>query len=204
MEVNERVKITNTDSIWDDKEGTIESIDGDTVTVYVEFNKEENKFVRQIFNINNLSSLSSEPEVLTEAVQTYYRVELYEGRLNLGGIVAASFEVIPTRETIEDWPEDFAELDDDVRAAYYKYDDLMHEIFDKIYAPAVKVGTKFAFTHATFNEVKPLLAEMNNQLKIIDPAYHLEVKEVNVDDSKIKYADKDQVAFIRENKYGKL
>ena len=58
MEVNERVKITNTDSIWDDKEGTIESIDGDTVTVYVEFNKEENKFVRQIFNINNLKRLS--------------------------------------------------------------------------------------------------------------------------------------------------
>ena len=53
----DRVKIVNTNSIWDNKEGVVEDINGDIATVYVEFIPEEDKKVRQDFNVENLERL---------------------------------------------------------------------------------------------------------------------------------------------------
>ena len=57
MNYFDRVKIVNTNSIWDGKEGVVEDINDNIVTVMVEFIPEENKKVRQEFNIENLESL---------------------------------------------------------------------------------------------------------------------------------------------------
>lgn len=54
MEVGQRVKISGTNSIWDGKEGVVESIDGDDTLVKVDFDKENNRFVKQNFSITNL------------------------------------------------------------------------------------------------------------------------------------------------------
>lgn len=54
MNYFDRVRIINTNSIWDDKEGVVEDINGDIITVMVDFIPEENKKVRQDFNIVNL------------------------------------------------------------------------------------------------------------------------------------------------------
>jgi len=53
----DRVRIINTNSIWDNKEGVVEDINNDIVTVYVDFNVEEEKRVRQDFNIDNLEKI---------------------------------------------------------------------------------------------------------------------------------------------------
>lgn len=57
MNYFDRVKIVNTNSIWDGKEGVVEDINDNIVTVMVEFIPEENKKVRQEFNIENLETL---------------------------------------------------------------------------------------------------------------------------------------------------
>ena len=57
MNYFDRVRIINTNSIWDDKEGVVEDINGDIITVMVDFIPEENKKVRQDFNIVNLEKI---------------------------------------------------------------------------------------------------------------------------------------------------
>ncbi len=57
MNYFDRVKIVNTNSIWDGKEGVVEDINDNIATVMVDFIPEENKKVRQEFNIENLESL---------------------------------------------------------------------------------------------------------------------------------------------------
>lgn len=53
----DRVKIINTNSIWDGKEGVVEDINDNVVTVMVDFIPEENKRVRQDFNVENLERI---------------------------------------------------------------------------------------------------------------------------------------------------
>ena len=57
MNYFDRFRIINTNSIWDDKEGVVEDINGDIITVMVDFIPEENKKVRQDFNIVNLEKI---------------------------------------------------------------------------------------------------------------------------------------------------
>lgn len=54
MNIGQKVKIKNTNSVWDNKEGILEEIDGDTCTVFVDFIPSEHKRVRQDFNIDNV------------------------------------------------------------------------------------------------------------------------------------------------------
>lgn len=65
MEVGDRVRISGTNSFWDGREGLVEWVDEDngTCTVFVDFDPENNKRVRQDFALESLS--------LTEA----YRVK---------------------------------------------------------------------------------------------------------------------------------
>lgn len=53
----DRVRIVNTNTIWDGKEGVVEDINDNSVTVYVDFIPEENKKVRQLFNVENLEKI---------------------------------------------------------------------------------------------------------------------------------------------------
>jgi len=53
----DRVRIVNTDTIWDGKEGVVEDINDNNVTVYVDFIPEEDKKVRQLFNVENLEKI---------------------------------------------------------------------------------------------------------------------------------------------------
>ena len=53
----DRVRIVNTNTIWDGKEGVVEDINDNNVTVYVDFIPEEDKKVRQLFNVENLEKI---------------------------------------------------------------------------------------------------------------------------------------------------
>lgn len=66
MEKGQRVKIINTNSIWDNKEGVLEDINGERCTVFVDFIPEQNKRVRQDFNLENVESLDSFNEALKD------------------------------------------------------------------------------------------------------------------------------------------
>lgn len=68
MEKGQRVKIINTNSIWDDKEGVLEDINGEKCTVFVDFIPEQNKRVRQDFKLENVESLDSFDEALKDKV----------------------------------------------------------------------------------------------------------------------------------------
>ena len=68
MKKGQRVKIINTNSIWDDKEGVLEEINGEKCTVFVDFIPEQNKRVRQDFNLENVESLDSFNEALKDTV----------------------------------------------------------------------------------------------------------------------------------------
>lgn len=54
MEIGQKVKIKDTNTVFDGKEGILEKIDGDTYTVFVDFNPSEGKKVRQNFTESNL------------------------------------------------------------------------------------------------------------------------------------------------------
>ena len=60
MEIGQKVKIQGTNSIWDDKEGILEEINGNICTVYVDFIPEEDKKVRQEFNIENILTFNKD------------------------------------------------------------------------------------------------------------------------------------------------
>ena len=53
----DRVRIVNTNDIWEGKEGVVEDIDGENILVYVDFIPEENKRVKQYFNSQNLEKI---------------------------------------------------------------------------------------------------------------------------------------------------
>lgn len=54
MEIGQKVKIKDTNTVFDGKEGILEKIDGDTYTVFVDFKPDEGKKVRQNFAESNL------------------------------------------------------------------------------------------------------------------------------------------------------
>ena len=62
MNINQRVKIEGTNTFWDGKEGILEEINEDagTCTVFVDFNPEEGKRIRQDFHIENIEESLSE------------------------------------------------------------------------------------------------------------------------------------------------
>ena len=53
----DRVRIINTNDVWEGKEGVVEDINEDIITVYVDFIPEENKKVRQDFKSDNLEKI---------------------------------------------------------------------------------------------------------------------------------------------------
>ena len=58
MEIGQTVTINGTNSVWDGKQGVIEDIIDDVATVFVDFEPEEGKKVRQDFNLENLSEVN--------------------------------------------------------------------------------------------------------------------------------------------------
>ena len=54
MQKGQKVIIRNTNSVWDGKEGIVEEISEDKATVFVNFIPEQQKRVRQDFNLENL------------------------------------------------------------------------------------------------------------------------------------------------------
>lgn len=59
MEKGQRVKIVNTNSFWDGKEGVVEDVNEDEskCTIFVDFKPEEGKRVRQDFKTENVEAL---------------------------------------------------------------------------------------------------------------------------------------------------
>lgn len=60
MNIGDKVKINMPDTVWDKKEGVLESINDNTCTVFVDFIPEEGKKVRQDFDIKNIDNGISE------------------------------------------------------------------------------------------------------------------------------------------------
>jgi len=55
MNIGQKVTINMPDTVWDKKEGIIESINDNTCVVFVDFIPEEGKKVRQEFNLDNIA-----------------------------------------------------------------------------------------------------------------------------------------------------
>lgn len=68
MNIGQRVKINMPDTIWDKKEGVVESIEDTTCTVFVDFIPEEGKKIRQDFSLDNLeySDYNNDSDEITE------------------------------------------------------------------------------------------------------------------------------------------
>ena len=68
MEIGKRVKIVGTNSFWDNKEGMLEAFDEEEgrCTVFVDFNPEQGKKIRQDFNLENIEELDSLQEALKD------------------------------------------------------------------------------------------------------------------------------------------
>lgn len=74
MRVGDKVSIDNTNEVWDNKVGVIEELDdtGEYALVRVEFG--DNKFVRQEFNVNNLTPIAE----IKEELNTMEEKELFK------------------------------------------------------------------------------------------------------------------------------
>ena len=74
MEIGDKVKIIGTNSIWDDKEGVIESINGDVYTLFVDFipiSDGINKAIA-IININLLCLQINSPNLCISTPPYFY------------------------------------------------------------------------------------------------------------------------------------
>ena len=136
---------------------------------------------------------------LMEGINKYYRLEIEDEFGDRAGLFTGAFELIPTKETIEEYPEDFADLTDDERNRYYRFDELINEL-SKIKAPGVDTNFNgfrssdiFAFTAETYQDFQEVILEIKQILKEL--GFKLIVKEIEVDDTDISYKDKDQIAF---------
>lgn len=78
MKIGQKVKIKGTNSIWDGKEGILEEINEDVATVFVNFIPEQQKRVRQDFNIENVE------ETLEEAYKNKETGEIGDILKNIG------------------------------------------------------------------------------------------------------------------------
>ena len=109
--------------------------------------------------------------------------------------------MIPTKSTIEEYPEDFEELTPDERRRYYQFDYLLNQL-SKIKSPGVDTNFNgfrendiFAFTSDKYAEIKDIINEMKQVLKGL--GFKLIIKELDVDDVDISYRDSDQIAFSK-------
>lgn len=137
-----------------------------------------------------------ESNSLTEELNKYYRIELEGVDGEKEGLITGSFNYIPTKETIEEYPDDFDYLSNEKRDLLYRYDELLDKLC-KIKSPAVSSTSIFAFTKNKYNEFKDIIKEMKDivpQLGITD-AQKIVVTEVEVDDLDVTYKDDDQIAF---------
>ena len=167
-------------------------------------NKETFPTIKGLPDINKAyDDFESMDESLKEDINKYYRLEIEDAFGDRSGLITGSFELIPTRDTIEEYPEDFVDLTDDERRRYYRFDLLLNELC-KIKSPGVdaNLGTLrssdiFAFTSNKYNEIKPIIEEMSQLLK--EMGFKLIVKELDIDDEDISYRDDDQVAFSKSN-----
>ena len=153
----------------------------------------------KIYDIEEFNKIES----LNEDVNKYYRLELEDCWRNRLGLFTGAFEAIPTKETIENYPEDFKDLTKEERERYYRFDELLNEL-SKIKSPGVdaklqnfKADDIFAFTSSKYNEILPIIKEMRQLLK--EMGFKLIVKELDIDDVNISYRDDDQVAFSKSN-----
>ena len=155
----------------------------------------------ELFDI--LQDYMKQDESLNEEVNKYYRLELEDCWRNRLGLFTGAFEAIPTKETIENYPEDFKDLTKEERERYYRFDELLTEL-SRIKSPGVdssiqnfKEDDIFAFTSSKYNEILPIIKEMRQLLK--EMGFKLIVKELDIDDVNISYRDDDQVAFSKSN-----
>ena len=138
-------------------------------------------------------------ESLKESINKYYRLEIEDSFGDREGLWTGAFNLIPTKETIENYPEDFEELTPDERRNYYQFDYLLNKL-SKIKSPGVDTNFNgfrendiFAFTSNKYAEIKDIINEMRQVLKEL--GFKLIVKELDVDDVEISYRDDDQIAF---------
>lgn len=138
-------------------------------------------------------------ESLKESISKYYRLEIEDSFGDREGLWTGAFNLIPTKETIENYPEDFEELTPDDRRNYYQFDYLLNKL-SKIKSPGVDTNFNgfrendiFAFTSSKYTEVKDIIVEMRQVLKEL--GFKLIIKELDVDDAEISYRDDDQIAF---------
>ena len=159
------------------------------------------KSSNQIKRIDNLKPTSSNN--INEDINKYYRLELEDCWRNRLGLFTGAFEAIPSKETIENYPEDFEDLTQEERERYYRFDELLNEL-SKIKSPGIdttiqnfKEDDIFAFTSSKYNEILPIIKEMRQLLR--EMGFKLIVKELDIDDVNISYRDDDQVAFSKSN-----
>lgn len=140
-------------------------------------------------------------ESLNEDVNKYYRLEIEDRFGDRAGLWTGAFELIPTKSTIEDYPEDFEDLTPDERRRYYQFDYLLNQL-SKIKSPGIDTNFNglrendiFAFTSNKYVEIKDIINEMKQVLKEL--GFKLIIKELDVDDIDISYRDSDQIAFSK-------
>ena len=138
-------------------------------------------------------------ESLKESINKYYRLEIEDSFGDREGLWTGAFNLIPTKETIENYSEDFEELTPDERRNYYQFDYLLNKL-SKIKSPGVDTNFNgfrerdiFAFTSNKYAEIKDIINEMKHVLKEL--GFKLIIKELDVDDVEISYRDNDQIAF---------
>ena len=147
-------------------------------------------------------------ESLKEDINKYYRIEIQDEFGDRAGLFTGSFELIPTRDTIEEYPEDFDWLTDEQRNRYYRIDEIINELA-KIKSPGVDTdfnglrdGDIFAYTPKTYGRFKTLIKELKGLVKQL--GMDIIIKEVSVDDKNISYKDDDQVAYSKSDKEDEL
>lgn len=176
MEKGKRVRISN-GSFLNGKEGIIENIDGDKVTVYVDFDIEENKRIRQDFNVEELE------EVLSESINKQYKYVAYHG----------------SRDTNLQLKEKFLYLIDDreIASDYARGYNFGYHLFPEetpcIYKMEITFNNPlFINTDEEYDELFDIVnVEDRNTLKIL---------EKNGQDGIIlKYDDEDETYFLVVN-----
>lgn len=159
--------------------------------------KEQIKFIDDI-NVNEFKV-----ETLNEGVNKYYRIEIQDAFGDREGLFTGYFNLIPTKNTIEEYPEDFVDLTQEERDRYYRIDEIINEL-SKIKSPGVDTTFKgfkdsdiFAFTSSKYQEFKELIKELRVLVRQLN--MDIIIKEIDVDDDNISYRDDDQIAFSKSS-----
>ena len=138
-------------------------------------------------------------KTIQESINKYYRIEIQDAFGDREGLFTGYFNLIPTKNTIEEYPEDFVDLTKEERDRYYRIDEIINEL-SKIKSPGVDItfngfkdGDIFAFTPSKYQEFKELIKELRALVRQLD--MDIIIKEIDVDDTNISYKDNDQIAF---------